>query len=616
MHHWANQVRGPLRRSVDTTTLWSLLLALASGLGSEAAASPMQAAADEVVARAGGGRRATSAHDTVPLAFTPLGPEQSGLAFRHRAGRAGLAKRLMVECVGAGLGLVDLDDDGDLDVYLVQGGDVDDDGHVRGALDALFLNDGLGVFAPGPDGDRGRGFGFGVTAGDVDGDGDEDLFVADLGPNELLLNDGRAGLTSTPDASGLAGAADDWSMSGAFGDPDRDGDLDLYVTNYLLHDPSHPLLDGMTCRWMGCEVPCGPKGLPTQADRFHLNDGNGHFEDATAACGLADVPAGYAFQAVFCDLDDDGDADLFVANDSVPNACFVNEGLDDQGRPRFVERGMEAGLALSDSGKEQAGMGVAVGDLDGDLRPDLVLTNFSREANGAFLNASVPGYGVLFFDEANATGLGRPSYFDLGWGASLLDVDLDGDLDLFVANGHVYPQVEECGLSDTTFAQRDKLFEQVTPGRFRLASVAGLDAALASRGSAAGDLDGDGDEDLLVAELDGPVRLLRNDSLRAGAWCSLDLRPLAASVGARVLLRQGDRVRADEVHRGSSFLSTEDRRLHFGLTADGDPVWADVRWPDGRWERFGPLAPDRVQVLTRGSGDPLESAPEPARGER
>lgn len=249
-------------------------------------------------------------------------------------------------------------------------------------------------------------------------------------------------------------------------------------------------------------------------------------------------------------------------------------------------------------------MGVALGDLDGDLALDLVMTNFSREANAAFLNASRPDLGMAFFDEGSATGLGRPSFFDLGWGASLLDADHDGDLELFVANGHVYPQVDSCELSDVAFAEYDRLFEQVGPGRFRPTAALASVAAASSRGSAAGDLDGDGDEDLLVAVLDGEPLLLRNDSALFGAWISLDLRPLSAAVGARVVLSGGPRPAVQEVQRGSSFLSTEDRRLHFGLGLGSDEVSADVRWPDGQRETFGPLSRNTVTQLVRGTGRP------------
>jgi hypothetical protein len=481
------------------------------------------------------------------------------------------------------------------------------DGHATpsAAGDALFLNDGAAHFAPAPDCELGRGFGFGVCAADVDGDEDVDVFVACLGRNRLLLNDGAAHLKPAADAAGLAGADTDWSMCGAFGDADADGDLDLYVTNYLAHDLSHPMLQpGRTCRWLGCEVPCGPTGLTPQADRYYANDGAGHFRDATAGSGFDAAAPAYAFQAVWTDVDDDGRPDLFVANDSVPNYLFLQRAAGEAGA-RFEECGVRAGCALSDTGKEQAGMGVAVGDLDGDLSLDLVMTNFSQEQNAAFRNESRAGQ-PSFFDDGGPTGLGWPSFFDLGWGASLLDADLDGDLDLFVANGHVYPQVDGCHISQTTFEQRCRLFEQSAPARFRDATDragAALQRPGAHRGSVAGDLDGDGDVDLAVSTLDGPPLLLLNDTPHAGSWLRVLLQPPARAIGARVVLTDGTRTWAGEARAGSSFLGVEDpAALHVGVAPDAR-LTARVRWPDGRVEVFRELQPGGTARLRQGQGE-------------
>ncbi|MBM3986322.1 MAG: CRTAC1 family protein, partial [Planctomycetes bacterium] len=473
------------------------------------------------------------------------------------------------------------------------------------APDVLYLNDGAARFAPAPQVETGRGFGFGVCAADVDGDADLDIYLADLGPNRLLRNEGDARLAPVPGAGGAAGAADDWSMCGAFADPDADGDLDLYVTNYLAHDRAHPMIaSGRPCRWLGCEVPCGPKGLTPQADRYFVNDGAGGFAEGTQAAGFAAAAPAYAFQAVWTDADGDGLADLFVANDSVPNYLFRNLGPADGAPARFAEVGLAAGCALSDTGKEQAGMGVAVGALDGDSRLDLVMTNFSQEQNAAFRNQGRAG-APLLFDDGTRTGLGWPSFHDLGWGANSFDADLDGDLDVFVANGHVYPQVDGCGISHTTYAQRCRLYEQVAPGRFRDATDrAGpaLQVPDAHRGSAAGDLDGDGDIDLLVARLDAPPRLLLNESARAGSWLRVVLAPPASAPGARVTLAGAERTWTGEARAGSSFLGVEDpAALHVGVPDDAS-FTASVRWPDGRVETFTGLHAGRTHVLTLGSG--------------
>ena len=558
-----------------------------------------------VAASSGSGQGSTSA--ATACEFRELPPERSGVDFAHASGSRGTAKRFMIECVGTGIGLLDADGDGDLDLYCLQGGAVGADGRWTPADggDRLYLNDGAAHFSAAPGCDSGRGFAFGVSAADVDGDEDVDLFLADLGPNRLLLNDGAAHLQPAPEAGGAAGAPRDWSMSGAFGDPDGDGDLDLYVANYLDHDPAHPMIaSGRPCRWLGCEVPCGPKGLSPQPDRFYLNDGAGRFSDASAACGFAAAAPAYAFQAAWTDVDDDGRLDLFVANDSMPAYLFRNLEPAAGAPLRFEELGLRAGCALSDIGKELAGMGVAVGDLDGDQALDLVMTNFSQEQNAVFHNESHAG-SPAFFDEAGKSGLGWPSFFDLGWGASLLDADLDGDLDLLVANGHVYPQVDGCGISQTTYEQRIRCYEQTAPGRFRDATDgagAALQRVAAHRGCAAGDLDGDGRTDLVVAVLDGPPRLLLNATRCAGRMARILLLPPAHAVGARVTLTDGTRTWSGEARAGSSFLSAEDpAALVVGVPAEA-ALTARVRWPDGKVELFEGLHAGTSR-LRQGAGE-------------
>ncbi len=551
---------------------------------------------------------APSRDEARSFAFRPVPARESGLAFVHRSGRAGAAKGWMLECVGAGLALFDADGDGDLDLYFPQGGGVDEAGvpEADPEGDQLYLNDGRARFSRATTGELGRGFAFGVCAADVDADGDEDLFVACLGANRLLLNDGHGRFTPAPDAGGLAGGARDWSVAAAFADADGDGDLDAYVVNYLAHDLSHPQLGGPSrCRWLGCVVPCGPRGLDAQADRFFLNDGTGRFTEAGDACGLGQVAPAYGFQASWTDADGDGDPDLFVANDTLPNFLFENLGPAPDGRPRFREVALRAGVALSDVGREQAGMGVAAGDVDGDGGIDLFLTNFSQEPNTLYRNASTVGSGPLYFDETARSGLAWPSYFDLAWGASFLDADLDGDLDLYVANGHVYPQVDGCELSRIEYAQRDRLFENAGGGVFLDASERageGLRLRLPSRGCAAGDLDGDGDLDLVVTTLDGPPVLLLNETEHAGGWLAVAPAPPAAAVGARVVLLGPVRPALAEIRRGSSFLGAEPLAVHFGLgEAPGERWPVRVRWRDGLEEVFD-VEVGRVNTVVRGQG--------------
>ncbi len=553
--------------------------------------------------------------------FRSRTPEQSGVTFTHHSGAVGSDKRFMVECVGSGVGLFDVDDDGNLDLYMVQGADVNSQGEVQtgsASRDELYLNDGGGRFhnVSQTAGDLSEGFGFGVTAGDVDDDGDEDIFVTNLGHNVLLENlletsrfageEASVQLRRVPDGGGLAGDENDWSTGAAFGDIDGDGDLDAYVANYLAHDLSHRMLSGQPCRWLGCEVPCGPKGLSAQGDRLFLNDGSGNFSEITQETAVGKARPAYGFQPVFSDLDDDGDLDLFVSNDSMPNNFYLNKGVGDDGLPMLAEQAMRSGLALSDSGKEQAGMGVAVGDVDGDGLFDMVMTNFSREPNALFRNASAKKYGALFFDEAGRFGIGRPSYFDLGWGVSLFDAELDGDTDLFIANGHVYPQVEGCDISQVRFGQPDKLFtwedDRFAPMAVDDSAARSFSEERASRGLAAGDTDNDGDIDLIVGVLDGAPTVLENIYEHEGRWLKVDLRPMSRSVGARVEVNAGERRWVKEVRRGSSFLGVESRVVHFGLPRSSRSLKVTVRWLDGSEDRWEEQAPDQKLVLAHGSG--------------
>jgi len=568
------------------------------------------------------GAHVSSSAPSPRCAFRIRTPEQSGVSFRHHSGSTGPEMRFMIECVGSGVGMFDADDDGDLDLYLVQGGDVKPNGEIvvgERSRDSLYLNDGFANFSEGGDevGELSAGFGFGVVAGDVDDDGDEDILVMNLGLNDLLENrldeDGVARFVRREDGGGFAGEVTDWSMGAALGDIDRDGDLDVYVANYLAHDLSHRMLSGSPCRWLGCEVPCGPEGLDPQGDRLYLNDGLGYFLEITKRTAVGKARPAYAFQPVFSDLDGDGDLDLFVSNDSMPNSFYVNEGLDAHGIPKLLEQSMRSGLALSDSGKEQAGMGVAVGDVDRDGLFDLVMTNFSREPNALYRNASCDASGALFFDEAGRFGLGRPSFFDLGWGATFFDVELDGDADLFIANGHVYPQVDACNISQVKFEQPDRIFFWES-GRFVAGSLEGDDdladlmQARASRGAAAGDLDRDGDVDVVVSVLGGAPRILENTSTHVGTWVGVDLRPVTDSVGSRVEVRtarSSEEPQASwvsEVRRGSSFLGTEPRRLHFGLPRTAEKVSVLVRWPDGTQESWVNQSTGQMLLLARGSG--------------
>jgi predicted nucleotidyltransferase len=502
-------------------------------------------------------------------------------------------KDFITDANGNGVAFFDYDNDRDLDVLLVSGSTLPallKGGH---QMVALYRNDGnrftdvtklSGLIR--------RGWGTGVCIADFDNDGFEDVYITAFGPNVLWRNvEGRTFVASRQ-------AQDPrWSTGCAFGDYDRDGDVDLYVANYVRFVPGKVPMRGDTeCgRFMNIESFCGPRPLPGEPDTLYRNDGKGVFTNVTKAAGIAD-PGHYGFGVVFSDLDEDGWLDIYVANDSTPNLFFQNrrDGT-------FSERGLQSGLAVSADGREQAGMGVDVGDYDGDGRLDLVKTNFAQDYTSLYRNE---GNG-LFVDASFRSGLAATLGPYLGWGVGFVDVDNDSLLDVFIANGHVYPDVEKTGTS--TYRQRNQLFRNVGRGQFRhiTMEVGGpLLTLQSSRGAAFGDYDNDGDLDVLVSVIDeGPI-LLRNDSTRS-RWITFRLEGTASNrsaIGARVTIRAGSRQQVAEVRSGGSYISHNDTRVHFGLGTAATVDRVTVRWPNGTLETLGPAAADRFYVVREGAG--------------
>lgn len=404
----------------------------------------------------------------------------------------------ILEVNGGGLAWFDGDGDGDPDLLLVVPGAYPARGAPAGGTNRLYRNDsGRLVDVTADSGVDVPGFCNGVAVGDVDADGQRDLYLTRLGSNVLLRNLGGLRFETVPDAAGAA--CDGWSTSATFLDLDRDGDLDLYVTRYLDFDPDRPPrhgVDGRHCLWNGEPVMCGPQGLPAQGDRYYRNEG-GRFVEATADAGF-DAPPAYGLGCLDGDWNGDGWPDVYVSNDSQPNALFLSRG---DGTVR--EAGVLAGAALSSRGREQAGMGIAAGDADGDLDEDLLVTNFSGEPNAFYVNQ---GRGT-FRDLADPSGLGGPSRPLLGWGATFLDADLDGDLDLLTANGHVYVQADRPG-TGTSWAQPDVLYLNDGQGRFEVAPWPQATPA-PGRALAVADMDGDGRQDVLITRLGQPPVLWR-----------------------------------------------------------------------------------------------------------
>ena len=407
-----------------------------------------------------------------------------------------------------------------------------------------------------------------------------------------------AGASPTPRRR--AGVGDEGFGTGcAFFDSDRDGDLDLYVANYV--DFRHFLATTPERRhtWRGLTVHFGPRGLRGEPDVFYRNEGDGVFTDATAAANVVDEERLYGLGVVAGDLDDDGHADLYVANDTGPNYLYRN-----QGDGTFEELGWMAGVAYGESGEAQGSMGIALGDYDNDEDADILVTNFWEETNTLYRN---DGGGEVFSDVTFAARVGLESFPFLAWGTGFFDYDNDGDRDLFVANGHIFPQVDRANLG-VAYAQRNQLFESLGDGTFNEVSLAagpGLQIEKVSRGAAFGDYDDDGDVDILVLNLNEAPTLLRNDGGNRANWLLVRTVGTASNrdgVGARVRVRCGERTQVREVASGSSYLSSSDPRLHFGLGEAARVDEVRVTWPNGLVETWRGLEANQVLVVREGSG--------------
>lgn len=529
--------------------------------------------------------------------FAPVA-EAWNAGFRHHHG--GTGEFYMIETMGSGVAIFDFDGDGDRDLFWVDSGQLDGDRVVENRS-VLMRNDGVDgegrvrfVDVTARSGIRVTQYGQGATAADVDGDGDLDLYVTAFGPNQLFENrDGRF-----VDITATAAVGDpSWSSSAAFGDVDGDGRLDLYVTNYL----DFTFDNNPSCGIASEDIRsyCHPDVYEGVPDRLYRNlgpgtDGTVRFEDATRSLGVAQEATGRprlgkGLGVVVADLDDDARPDVYVANDMTPNHQFHNRG----GTPfaGFEEVAVLSGTAVSDLGNPEAGMGIGIGDIDGNGLPDLAVTHLDLETNAVYSNA---GSG-LFFDRRFASGLGESSIKKVGFGAAFLDLDNDRDLDFAVANGHIIHNVELWG-TGTTYRQANEVFVNDGRGRFSAVGDAGLEAVRASRGLAVGDLDGDGDLDLAISNSNDAAEVYENRTAHAGHWLQIDLRAPAGNthgLGTRVVIESGGARQVRQVYDGSSYQSRNDGTLHVGLGEAKTIEVVEVRLPGWKTVRVIGIEVDR-----------------------
>jgi len=523
----------------------------------------------------------------------------------HRMGAPD--KRLIIDTNGSGVGLIDYDNDGWLDLYLVNGSTFDAlDGKETPPHAALFHNNRDGTFTDiaskaGVTNDR---WGFGVAIADFDNDGWPDIFVSNWGANRLYRNNHDGTFTDVAERAGVT--LGNWSAGATWGDYDGDGRLDLFVSGYVHFDrkslpyPLTPASGMNTCEFKGVVVMCGPRGLEGEPDHLFHNNGDGTFTDVSARAGVADAANKYyGLTPLFVDVNNDGRLDLLVANDSTLSYLYLNRGDG-----TFDDVSLTSGFGLNRDGREVAAMGVAAGDYLNNGRVDFAITDFSDEAKLLFRNDS----GGSFTDVGMRAGIGKPSIPFLGWGDGFLDYDNDGWLDLLMINGHIYPAADKQDWG-TSYAERPLLFRNLRDGTFaELPPVRGSGEAqvIAGRGAAFGDLFNNGKIDVVINRLDGPPLLLRNVNPDHRHWVGLKLVGGARSphdaVGASVYLTaNGVRMRQD-VLSGGSYVSTNDPRLHFGLGDAADAGTAEIHWPSGVTESFRLPAVDRIFTIVEGRG--------------
>ena len=542
--------------------------------------------------------------DGAPIVFDDITKEAGLDKFHHRSGSP--EKATILETPGSGVALLDYDNDGWLDIYLLNGSTF---AALKGKEPApralLFHNNHDGTFTDvtAKAGVANERWGFGVAVGDYDNDGWPDMYVANYGKNRLYHNNHDGTFTDVAEKAGVTLGG--WSAGPTWGDYDHDGRLDLFVPGYVKFDADHPPFLGQPglspsfCQFRGVAFMCGPRGLPGESDHLFHNNGDGTFTDVSQKAGVADEQHYYGLASVFVDADDDGWVDLAVANDSVPRYLYHNLH-----NGTFEDVSYLSGFALTNEGLAQASMGIAVGDYNRDGKVDFFITTFSDDYKTLFRNDG----GNNFSDVTFRAGLGGPTIPFLGWGAGFLDFDNDGLLDIFVANGHVYPSVDRRDWG-TTWAQRPQLFRNLDGAKFQEvppATGSGLADVIPARGAAFGDLFNDGHINVVLNNMDSSPTLLRNVVKNGNHWITLQLVGGAESprdaIGAKVFLTaSGFRQRADVIS-GGSYGSSSDQRLHFGLGAATKIDKVEIHWPSGKKEEIAVPGVDRLIIVAEGQG--------------
>jgi hypothetical protein len=555
----------------------------------------------------------TDSRSQAPLASSPqkAAPENPPVAnFVDLADKAGLTainvfggeqtKKYIIETTGTGVAIFDYDNDGWPDIFVVNGTTLEGFPQKEFPSNHLYHNNHDGTFTDvtAKAGLVATGWGQGVCVGDYDNDGWEDLYVTYYGKNRLYHNN-HGVFTEVGEKAGVAGTGKAWGTGCAFVDYNRDGHLDLMVANYVDFNISTTPTpgEGSSCVWKGVPVMCGPRGLPGAKNILYQNRGDGTFMDVTAKAHIDQTSGHYAFSVSTFDFDDDGWPDIYVACDSAPSILYHNnrDGT-------FTDVAVMSGVAFNEDGREQAGMGTSVADYDGDGRPDIFKTNFSDDTPTLYHNDG----GGVFTDTTYAAGLGLHTQY-LGWGTMFFDFDNDGWPDLVLANGHVYPEVDKFHLSSGYMEPRI-LYHNNGNGKFTDVSAMagpGFSAVSSARGLAVGDLWNDGRISVLINNVYAKPSLLVNSTRYGNHWVAfktVGTRSNRDGIGAKITLKTGKRTFVDEVRSGSSYISQNDLRVHFGLGSATKMDAVEIRWPSGLVERFANLPVDAIHMLKEGSG--------------